>query len=353
MEQIRFLDLEIWQWLGVPLAICLALGVALLAGGLLIRALRKVSSRTEIHWDDALLDPLRGPAKFLLFVVIQFLSFRLLFLHPDLQDLVDRLLLITLIVGLGWSAHRLIGFLSGVALSAAERQDPLRSRGTRTRVAVFRRIGGIFIIVFCAALILMQFEVVRKVGVSLLASAGIAGIMIGFAAQKSIASLVAGLQIAVTQPIRLGDVLIIEGEYGTVEEIQLTFVVVKTWDLRRLVIPVSQILNDPFQNWTRNSTELLGTVEVHADYTVPVERIRTDYKEYLKTCELWNGKAVGLQVTGASERTMVLRALMSAGDSARLWDLRCQIREWMIGWLQSEDGGRYLPVLRVDPPTGQ
>ncbi|MCB1137574.1 MAG: mechanosensitive ion channel [Leptospiraceae bacterium] len=352
MQSIQFLDVELWQWIGVPLAIAVALGLALLVGGAIVRGLRKVSSRTEIPWDDQLLDQMKGPFRFFLFILFQFVSFRLLILHPTVQNMVDRLLLITLIIGLGWAAQRLVGFLSTLALLAASREDVHRSRGIRTRVAVFRRIGGIFIIVFCAALILMQFDVVRKVGVSLLASAGIAGIMIGFAAQKSIQSLVAGLQIAITQPIRLGDVVIVEGEYGTVEEIQLTFVVVRTWDLRRLILPVGNILHSTFQNWTRSSSDLLGTVELCADYAVPVESVRQALGEFVKTCKDWDGKAVGLQVTEATEHTIKLRALVSSVDSARLWDLRCHVREWMVNYLQNLDAGIYLPRIRMDAVDG-
>ena len=262
--------------------------------------------------------------------------------------MVDRVLLITLVIALGWAGQRVIGFLSMLALMAASREDIHRSRGIRTRVAVFRRIGGIFIVVFCAALILMQFDVVRKIGVSLLASAGIAGIMIGFAAQRSIQSLVAGLQIAITQPIRLGDVVIVEGQYGTVEEIQLTFVVVRTWDLRRLILPVGDILHSSFENWTRSSSDLLGTVEVHADYSVPVDEVRKALLEFVKGCENWDGKAAGLQVTQATDRTIVLRALISSTDSAKLWDLRCQVREWLVGYMQKEQSGKFLPQIRLD-----
>ena len=326
----------------------LALGLAFAVGGLIIKVLRKLSKRTEIAWDDQLIDQMKGPFRFFFFILIQFISFRLLFLHPSIQDLVDRVLLITLVIALGWAAQRLIGFLSMLALLAASREDIHRSRGIRTRVAVFRRIGGIFIIVFCAALILMQFDVVRKVGVSLLASAGIAGIMIGFAAQRSIQSLVAGLQIAITQPIRLGDVVIVEGQYGTVEEIQLTFVVVRTWDLRRLILPVGDILHTSFENWTRSSSDLLGTVEVHADYSVPVDEVRQALIDFVKGCENWDGKAVGMQVTEATERTIVLRCLMSSKDSAKLWDLRCQVREWLVGYLQEKQSGRFLPQIRLD-----
>ena len=348
MQSIQFLDIELWQWIGVPAAIFLALGQALLAGGVIVKTLRRLSKKTEIAWDDQLIDQMKGPFRFFLFILIQFVSFRLLLLHSPVQEIVDRLLLITLVIGLGWGAHRLVGFLSMLALLAASREDIHRSRGIRTRVAVFRRIGGVFIIVFCAALILMQFDVVRKIGVSLLASAGIAGIMIGFAAQKSIQSLVAGLQIAITQPIRLGDVVIADGQYGTVEEIQLTFVVVRTWDLRRLILPVENFLRSGFENWTRSSSDLLGTVEVHADYSTPVQQVREALLEYIKTCENWDGKAVGLQVTEATDRTIVLRCLVSSADSGKLWDLRCQVREWLVDFLQNRDAGKYLPQIRLE-----
>jgi small-conductance mechanosensitive channel len=194
---------------------------------------------------------------------------------------------------------------------------------------------------------LMTFDRIRHVGVSILASAGMIGIILGFAAQRSIATLFAGLQIALTQPIRIDDAVIVEGEWGRVEEITLTYVVIKIWDLRRLVVPVTYFLEKPFQNWTRVSANLLGTVFLYVDYSVPVDEVRRELQAILKVSALWDGQVGGVQVTNSSERTLELRLLMSAADSSKIFDLRCEVREKVLAFLQQNHPGS-LPRVRAD-----
>jgi small-conductance mechanosensitive channel len=194
---------------------------------------------------------------------------------------------------------------------------------------------------------LMQFAVVRSVGVSLLASAGLAGIVFGLAAQKTIGNLLGGIQLSITQPVRIGDTVIVEGEWGQIEEINLTYVVVQIWDQRRLVLPISKFLEDSFQNWTRSETELLGTVFLYADYRLPVAAAREAFEAIVRAEEKWDERAHGLVVTDLTERAMQLRCMVSAKDASDAWDLRCAVREKMIAWLQEHEGGRYLPQLRV------
>ena len=181
----------------------------------------------------------------------------------------------------------------------------------------------------------------------MLASAGIAGIVLGFAAQRGIATVLAGIQIAISQPIRVDDVVIIEGEWGKIEEINLTYVVVKIWDLRRLVVPVTYFLDKPFQNWTRVSADILGTVELHLDYSVPVDAVRQEFKRLVDASPLWDGKVCGVQVTGSTETTMTLRPLMSAKNASDAWDLRCHVREKLIEFLQKNYPG-CLPRVRAE-----
>jgi hypothetical protein len=193
---------------------------------------------------------------------------------------------------------------------------------------------------------LVTFPSIREIGTSLLASAGLAGLVVGLAARPTLANLLAGLQIALTEPIRLDDVVIVEGEWGKVEEITTTYVVVRIWDLRRLIVPLSQFIEKPFQNWTRQTADLLGTVFVYTDYSVSVDAVRQKLLEILQLSGMWDGKVWGLQVTNATDHTMELRALMSAPDSSRAWDLRCHVREKLIEHLQN----RYpqsLPQTRV------
>jgi small-conductance mechanosensitive channel len=193
----------------------------------------------------------------------------------------------------------------------------------------------------------LTFEAVRELGAAFLASAGIAGIALGFAAQKSLATLVAGIQIAVSQPIRVGDVVIVEGEWGRIEEITLTYVVVRIWDLRRLIVPVQYFIEKPFQNWTRVSPELIGTVNLHLDYSVPVAELRNELERVLHASQWWDKKTWNTQITDASERTMLVRLTMSAKNAGDLWNLRCEVREQVIAFVQQKYPTA-LPRLRAN-----
>jgi small-conductance mechanosensitive channel len=223
--------------------------------------------------------------------------------------------------------------------------DNLQARRVHTQIQILKKVVIVIVGIVALATMLMTFEKVRQLGTSILASAGIIGIIVGIAAQRSIATLLAGLQMAITQPIRLDDVVIVEGEWGRIEEITLTYVVVRIWDLRRLIIPMTYFLEKPFQNWTRVSAELLGTVFLYVDYTVPVHAVRTELHRILENSKLWDGRVCVLQVTNATERTVELRALMSAPDSSSAWELRCEVREKLIEFVQKNypDG---LPKVR-------
>ena len=194
---------------------------------------------------------------------------------------------------------------------------------------------------------LMTFDRVRSLGAAILASAGIFGIVIGVAAQKTIGTFIAGFQIAITQPIRIDDVVVVENEWGRVEEITLTYVVIKIWDQRRLVVPITFFIEKPFQNWTRVSADLLGTVFIYVDYTIPVEAVREELRRILDKSHFWDKKVSGLEVTNTTERTVELRALVSAADSSNLWNLRCEVREKLIAFIQKNYPSS-LPKLRAE-----
>jgi hypothetical protein len=212
--------------------------------------------------------------------------------------------------------------------------DNLQARRIQTQVGVLRRTANVLIFVVAGALMLLKIPGVENVGASLLASAGLAGIIVGMAARPAVSNLLAGLQLALTQPIRLDDVVIVEGEWGRIEEIGTTFIVVRIWDLRRLVVPLSYFIEKPFQNWTRVTADLLGTVFVYVDYTTPVEDVRRELHHILETSGMWDGKVWNLQVSDTNDRTLELRALMSAPDASTAWDLRCHVRERLIAYLQ-------------------
>ena len=230
-------------------------------------------------------------------------------------------------------------------------KDNLRARKIHTQFRVLKRLVIIVVCVIALALILMTFPKVKQLGTTILASAGIIGIVIGLAAQKTIETFIAGLQIAFTQPIRVDDVVIVENEWGRIEEITLTYVVVKIWDLRRLIIPITYFIEKPFQNWTRVTADILGTVFIYVDYTVPFDSIRQELQRILEKSKLWDGKVCVLQVTNTTDRTVELRALMSAPDASTAWSLRCEVREKLVDFIQKKYP-KALPRLRaeMDPP---
>jgi small-conductance mechanosensitive channel len=212
--------------------------------------------------------------------------------------------------------------------------DNLQARKVYTQVHVIGKLLYFIISLFTVASVLMLFDEVRRLGTSLIASAGVIGVIIGFAAQKTIANLFAGFQLAMAQPIRLDDVVVVEGEWGRIEEITLTYVVIRIWDDRRLVVPLSYFIEKPFQNWTRVSADLLGSVFVWVDYSLPLTETRQAVKAILENHPLWDKRFWNLQVTDATENAMQLRVLATAADSTKAWDLRCDIREQLIGYIQ-------------------
>ena len=225
-------------------------------------------------------------------------------------------------------------------------EDNLRSRKFQTQFNILEKILIFLIIIISIGLILMLFDEVRRIGISLFASAGVAGVIVGLAAQKVIAAVLAGMQIAITQPIRLDDVVIIEGEWGRIEEITLTYVVVRIWDKRRLIVPSTYFFEKPFQNWTRTTAEILGTVFIYTDYHVSFDALRDELTRLLEATPLWDGQVNVLQVTDAKPNGVEVRALMSAKDSGTAWDLRVYIREKLIEFLQ-KNYPESLPKTRI------
>ena len=227
-----------------------------------------------------------------------------------------------------------------------DKEDNLKERRLITQVAFIRKIVVIILFVISISAIMMNFESARNLGAGLLTSAGIMGIIIGFAAQKSIANLLAGFQIAFTQPIRIDDVVVVENEWGKIEEINLTYVVVRIWDQRRLVLPINYFLDNPFQNWTRTTADIWGTVFFYVDHTIPVKDLKVKLKEILDSTPLWDRKVQVLQVTDIKETTVELRCLMSAKDSPTAFDLRCLVREEMLAYIQNKYPSS-LPKTRI------
>ena len=226
--------------------------------------------------------------------------------------------------------------VESMVVSRAEllEDDVYKRRRLQTRAQMLRRLLIFVIVVVGIGVVLMAFQPVRQIGTGLLASAGIAGVIAGLAAQKSLSTIIAGLQIAITQPMRIEDVVIVEGEWGTIEEITLTYVVIRVWDRRRLIVPITYFLEKPFQNWTRSSSDLMGAVFLYVDFLIPVEKVREETKRIVEASKLWDQRVFAFQVTDFRSDSVEIRILASAGTSPELFDLRCEIREKILSFLQ-------------------
>ena len=339
-----------WPTLLRALAILLgAVFAGILLDRILFRAVRRVVARSSTTLDDVVVRQVHGPLKMILPVVAVILVLPTISLPDIAEGRLRHFLGLWLVAAIAWLAIAFVAVLEELVAArySIDAPDNLTARRIRTQTVVLRRILVVLICLIALAVGLMSFPAIRQIGASLLASAGLAGLVIGVAARSVIANLLAGVQLALSGPMRLDDVVIIEGEWGRIEEITTTYVVVRIWDLRRLVVPLSYFIEKPFQNWTRVSADLLGTVFLYTDYTVPVDEVRSELHRVLESSGMWDGAVWGLQVTNATDRTLELRALMSAPDSSKAWDLRCHVREALVHFLQQKYPDS-LPRLRAE-----
>ncbi len=330
----------------------------------LVHAVGEVARRRAEHttsaWDDVLIEvTVRVLLGFIILGTV-YVAIAVLADHPVLTETTAHLLGLLVIALISWAMMNLVHLVDRFLMTRfnANSSDNLRARRVATQVVVLRRLAYLVIAIFAISTALMQFEAIRHVGASILASAGLAGVVLGFAAQRTLGNVLAGIQIALTQPLRIDDSVLIENEFGKVEEITLTYVVVGLWDQRRLIVPLSRIIENSFQNWTRTSTELLGTVSLRCAYTVPVAELRTEAERYLDTHRLWDHRARAVQVTDCDHRTMEVRILVSAASAGALFDLRCEVREHLLVWLRSAhpDALPHVVLAQVDgdqPPIGE
>jgi small-conductance mechanosensitive channel len=332
--------------------------VALLTGVLLYLVFFSVLTRLANHADfplnPTIVARMRAPARLLLpLFALQLVTPSLSF-PTELLGVAQHLFSLCLIGLITWLFINatLAGRDIIISRYDIDAKQSFRARSLYTELTLLVKVVLVIVVVIALAAMLMSFAKIRAFGVSILASAGIMGIIVGFAAQRSLSTLLAGLQIAITQPIRINDVVIVEGEWGTIEEITLTYVVVKVWDLRRLIVPVTFFLEKPFQNWTRSTTNILGTVLINVDYSAPVAQIRQKLLEILQGSRLWDGEVWRLQVTGADKQVLELRALMSAVDASTCWDLRCEVREKLVAFIQGSYPGS-LPRVREEGLTAE
>lgn len=298
---------------------------------------------------------MRHLKRFILPFILLLISLFLKYLYKNLEltnpayiDFFETLGSVLLIVGLAWTLIAVIRTIKRVFQEQFDisKEDNLKSRKFTTQFNMLERIIVFLILIVSFGLVLMLFDDVKRIGISLFASAGVAGIIIGIAAQRILAAVIAGLQIAITQPIRIDDVVIIENEWGRIEEITLTYVVVNIWDKRRLIVPTTFFFDKPFQNWTRTTSEILGTVFIYTDYNVPFKALRDELTRLLENTPLWDKKVNVLQVTDSKASNIEIRALMSAKDSSKAWDLRVYVREKLIEFLQ-KNYPESLPKTRI------
>ena len=295
------------------------------------------------------LEMIYKPIRFLLPSLILLIIIPFITMPTKIRLFINHILVIWLIIGVAWLVISIIAILKAVILSRynIKTKDNLKVRQITTQLNIIQRILIVLIVILTISAILMTFDKVRQIGVSILASAGVAGIVVGFAAQRSLANLIAGIQIAITQPIRIGDVVIVENEWGTIEEITLTYVVVQIWDQRRLVVPINYFLEHSFQNWTKSSAELIGAIFIYVDYGIPVDELRRELGKIVNASPLWDKRVAKIQVTNATEKTMEIRALVSAENSSKTWELRCLVREKLIDFIQQNYPDK-LPRLRLE-----
>jgi small-conductance mechanosensitive channel len=332
-----------------------AILVALGCHFIFFRLLRRNARRTGSVLGQSLLKYGRGPARWI-FPILAVMTVAPSLAFPPVATLaLEHLTGLGLIAATAWLFILCIDIISDV-LSDRYRidvADNLVARRVQTQFQMLRRILIVLVVIVTLSIMLMTFPAIKHIGMSLLASAGLATLVVGMAMKGTLSNIIAGVQIAFAEPFRLEDVVVIEGQWGWIEEIGTMYVVVRIWDLRRLILPLSYFLDHPFENWTRTGSHLLANTTLYADYTVPVDELRAELRRICESSKLWKGDVCALQVTDATERAVQLRALMDARNSGDAWDLRCLVREKLIEFLQ-KNFPQSLPHWRgeVDkPPT--
>ena len=326
-----------------------AVVIGLIAHRIVFAILRRMGARPGVLVEASISQHCYRPALLLIPVAIVDMALPATRLSATGIALFGHVEGLILIGAVAWFVTSLTAVVADALLAKYRIEDPdnLCARTIHTQLQVFQRTIALIVTVLAAGSMLMTFSWARTIGSSLLASAGIAGLVAGIAARPTIANLVASIQIALTEPIRVEDVVIVEGEWGWIEEILTTYVVVRTWDLRRLVLPISYFVEKPFQNWTRTTAEIIGAVFMYVDYTCPIQPLRDELQRIVQASPRWNRRVCGLQVTNASEHTIELRALVSAANSGLAFDLRCEVREQLIDFIKRNDP-HSLPKSRTE-----
>lgn len=341
-------------WLVSAAMFAIAIAGAYLAHRTAFAIVTRIVAGWDLFW-RSLVSRTHGPTRFAAMTLALGFAAGVSPLTPGQGALIRHALLLCFVVLIGWIARTALHIWTTVYLRRfkLDADDNLLARKHVTQTRILQRIGDVMIVIVTVSALLMTVDGVRQYGVSLLASAGAAGLVAGLALQPVLKNIFAGIQLAVTQPIRIDDALLVEGEWGHVEEITSTYVVIRLWDWRRLILPLSYFIEKPFQNWTRENAALIGTVFLYLDYETPIDAVRSKVEEIARASKNWDGRIAHVQVTDFRQWTMEVRILVSAPTSPRAFDLRCEVREQLIGFLQREHP-RALPRLRAEqhrPPA--
>lgn len=312
--------------------------VTISAHGMIFRLLQRVLHRRVGELGQKLLERFFRPSRIGLLILTLSAALPVTPIYGQADRLMTWGLLLGFIIFVGWSAGIVVNTTAELSTRRARSrdEDPLLFRRHTTQIELLRRAVLFLVYFITISALLMTVPAVRQFGVSLFASAGVAGLVLGLAARPVISNFIAGIQIAITQPVRIGDEVIMEGEYGTVEEIRATYVVLRTWDWRRLVLPLSTVIEKSFQNWTLTATSQIGTVFWIVDIATPIEPVRQKFIELVKQSKLWDGQVAGLQVTDVTREGMQIRGIASAATAGAAFDLRCEIREKLLRWMRDE-----------------
>jgi small-conductance mechanosensitive channel len=341
----------------MPPALAILIGVlvlAVVAHGLGFFFLRRAADGRGKTLQQSLIRNMRWPTRLIIPLAAVEVALTAVNIDEHLRTDLLRAVGVALVFAVGFLIVRLTYVFDDVILARYQLDvtDNLKARRIHTQIQVMRRVTVLVVAVVSIAIVLLSIPRVRAAGAGLLASAGVLGIVAGVAARPTATNLVAGLQIAISQPIRVDDVVVVEDHWGRIEQIALTYVVVRVWDLRRLVLPISYFIQNPFENWTRSTADILGWVFLQVDFSAPVDQIRSRFEEIVRRSTNWDGKVAVLHVTDVGDCSMQLRALMSSPDSSRSWELQCEVREQLVAYLRTEHPYA-LPRRRTEVLSGE
>lgn len=349
MEILQFLN-KIWQNPITSLLTVLVVTYAI--SYLFISIFKKYFQRIEIIPSDFSFSKHFNSSIWLIFIFVALkLIIPTLELSKNYLEIVDKIWIVAIISVLTFFLIRIISFSKIIIFNNFEikAKDEFKFRKLRTQLDFIEKITVVFLCLAGLLAILMNFDGAKKIGTSIMASAGLAGIIIGIAAQRSLGNLIAGCQIAFTQPFKLGDTVVVDGEWGHIKEITLTYIVVKSWDKRNLVVPITYLLEKPFQNWTRSNEKTMGTIYFYVDYSLPVDELRKEFMRFMASSEHWDGETASLYVIDTTEKSMQIRALVSAKNADNAFHLKVYAREHLIKFIQ-QNYPNCLPKNRVDYP---